>query len=241
MVPVPPLALDRPLSLRGGLGRLSTGLIGYGLVGIAVTVIGAVALIWVSGRIGGLADRTTEQVESIVVTLDQTAVVLDRAVTSTSSFAGTLERTPPAVRQTAATIANLRENLVSLEGQLSAISILGSRPLASAAAAFGEMAADLEGLDTRLEAIAADLDDNRVALMGNSGTLDALVTRLDVVADGLRGGVVEESLADVQSILMVLSLLLIAWTALPAVAALGLGWWIRRELHDPHGDGVIAA
>ncbi|MGK2850060.1 MAG: hypothetical protein ACSLFN_04010 [Candidatus Limnocylindrales bacterium] len=221
--------------------RLSTGLIGYGLVGIAVTLIGVVALVWVSGRIAGLADRTTEQVESIVMSLDQTAVVLDRTVTSTSSFAGTLERTPPAVRQTAATIANLRENLVSLEGQLSAISILGSQPLASAAAAFGEMATDLEGLDTRLEAIAADLDDNRVALMGNSGTLDALVTRLEIVADGLRDGVVEDSLADVQSILTVLFLLLLVWTALPAVAALALGWWIRRELHDPDGDGVIAA
>jgi hypothetical protein len=242
MTPSPPEATDRrrPLSLRGGLRRLSTGLIGYGIVGLAVAVVGAVALVWVSGRIGGLADRTTGQVSAIVTTLDQTAVVLDRAVTSTTSFAGTLERTPPAVRQTAVTIANLRDNLISLEGQLSAISILGTRPLASAAAAFGEMAIDLEGLDTRLEAIADDLDDNRVALLGNSATLDALVARLQAVADGLRGGVIEDSLADVQAILTVLSLLLIAWTALPAVAALGLGWWIRRELRDPDGDGVIA-
>jgi hypothetical protein len=242
MTPIPPGAAvpRRPLSLRGGLRRLSTGLIAYGLIGLAVTVIGAFALVWVSGRIGGIADRTGEQVESIVATLDSTAVVLDRAGTSATSFAGTLERTPPAVRQTAVTVANLRENLILVQGQLAAINILGSRPLSNAADLFGQMATDLEGLDGRLETIAADLDNNRAALADNSASLKALGTELEGVADDLRSGVIEDSLADVQLILTVLSILLIAWTALPAGAALGLGWWIRRELRDPDGDGVVA-
>jgi hypothetical protein len=230
----------RSLSLRGGLRRLSTGLIAYGLIGLAVTVIGAFALVWVSGRIGGIADRTGEQVESIVATLDSTAIVLERAGTSATSFAGTLERTPPAVRQTALTVANLRANLILVQGQLGAINILGTRPLSNAADLFGQMATDLEGLDGRLETIAADLDNNRAALTDNSASLQALGVELEGVADDLRSGVIEDSLADVQLVLTVLSVLLIVWTALPAVAALGLGWWIRRELRDPDGDGVIA-
>jgi hypothetical protein len=242
MAVVPPEIVDRrrPLSLRGGLLRLSTGLIAYGLIGVAVTVIGVFALLWVGGRLGGIAERTGDQVESIVATLDSTAVVLDRAGTSATSFAGTLERTPPAVRQTAVTVANLRANLVLVEGQLSAISILGSQPLANVADLFGQMATDLEGLDTRLETIATDLDDNRTALNANAASLQSLGTKLEDVADDLRGGGIEDSFADVQLILTVLSVLLIAWTALPAAAALGLGWWIRRELRDPDGDGVIA-
>jgi hypothetical protein len=230
----------RSLSLRAGLRRLSTGLIAYGLIGVAVTVIGAFALVWVSGRVGGIADRTGEQVESIVATLDSTAIVLERAGTSATSFAGTLERTPPAVRQTALTVANLRANLMLVQGQLGAINILGTRPLSNAADLFGQMATDLEGLDGRLETIAADLDNNRAALTDNSASLQALGVELEGVADDLRGGVIEDSLADVQLVLTVLSVLLIVWTALPAVAALGLGWWIRRELRDPDGDGVIA-
>jgi hypothetical protein len=137
-------------------------------------------------------------------------------------------------------VGNLRENLILVEGQLSAINILGARPLANAANLFGQMAADLEGLDTRLEVIAADLDNNRAVLLDNATKLRSLGTELDGLADGLRGGVVEESLADIQLILAVLSVLLVVWTALPAAGALALGWWIRRETRDPDGDGVVA-
>jgi hypothetical protein len=227
------------LTLRRGLRRLSTGLIAYGVVGLALALAGGLALAWVGGRVGGIADRTTEQVESIVSTLDETALVLESMGTSATSFSGTLERTPPAVRQTAQTIANLRANLILVQGQLGAINILGARPLADAANLFGQMAVDLEGLDTRLEVIAADLDTNRAALVDNSTKLQALGTELDGVADGLRAGTIEESLADLQLILIVMSILLVVWTALPAAGALGLGWWLRRETRDPDGGDAL--
>lgn len=238
-VPAPEVVARRPLTLRRGLRRLSTGLIAYGLIGLALAFMGAFALAWVGGRVGAVADRTGEQVESIVSTLDETANVLASMGTSATSFSGTLERTPPAVRQTATTVANLRSNLTLVQGQLAAINILGARPLADAANLFGQMAADLEGLDGRLEVIAADLDANRTALLENSTRLRALGTELDGVADGLRAGSIEESLADVQLILIVLSGLLVVWALLPAVGALGLGWWLRRELLDPD-DGPVA-
>jgi hypothetical protein len=223
----------RPLTLRRGLRRLSVGLIAYGVTGLLLALVGAFALIWVGGRVGAVADRTGEQVDAIVSTLDQTSFVLASMGASATSFSGTLERTPPAVRQTAQTVANLRANLILVQGQLAAINILGTRPLGDAANLFGQMATDLEGLDGRLETIAADLDTNRAALADNSRKLHALGIELDGLADDLRGGVIEESLADVQLILSVLSVLLVVWTALPAAGALGLGWWIRRELRDP--------
>ncbi len=230
----------RSLTLRRGLRRLSTGLIAYGLIGLALALVGAFALAWVGGRVGAVADRTGEQVDSIVSTLDETAIVLASMGTSATSFSGTLERTPPAVRQTAQTVVNLRSNLILVQGQLAAINILGARPLADAANLFGQMATDLEGLDTRLEVIAADLDNNRAALLDNSTRLQSLGTELDGVADDLRAGSIEESLADVQLILVVLSALLVVWALLPAAGALGLGWWLRRELLDPDDDGLVA-
>lgn len=240
--PGPELVVLRPRTLRRGLRRLSSGLIAYGLIGLALALIGAFALSWVAGRVGAVADRTGEQVESIVSTLDETAIVLSSMGTSATSFSGTLERTPPAVRQTAQTVANLRANLILVQGQLAAINILGARPLADAANLFGQMAADLAGLDDRLEVIAADLDANRTALLDNSTKLQSLGTELDGVADDLRAGSIEESLADVQLILIVLSALLVVWALLPAAGALGLGLWLRRELRDPGSDeaGMVA-
>ena len=72
-IPAPEVVARRPLTLRRGLRRLSTGLIAYGLIGLALALVGAFALAWVGGRVGAVADRTGEQVESIVSTLDETA------------------------------------------------------------------------------------------------------------------------------------------------------------------------
>jgi hypothetical protein len=212
------------------LHRLSNGLIGYGLVGLAIAIVGLAALLWVGGRVGGLADRTSAQVESIIATLDKTAAALDDAGTSAVSFAVTLERTPPIVRQAADTIGNLQVNLRAVEQQLASFSILGNQPLSEAARLFGQMATDLEGLDTRLDSLAAALDDNKASLLANAESLRALGVEIGGLADDLRTGIVEDSLADVQVIVTVLILVLVAWTAVPAAGALGVGWWLRREL-----------
>ena len=41
------------------------------------------------------------------------------------------------------------------------------------------------------------------------------------------------STVPVRLVITVLAFLLVAWTALPAVGALLLGWWLRRELRTP--------
>ena len=50
------------LGLRGGLRRLSTGLIAYGAAGLAVALLGLVALAWTAGRVSSLADRVDAEV-----------------------------------------------------------------------------------------------------------------------------------------------------------------------------------
>jgi hypothetical protein len=222
----------RPRSLRHGLRRLSTGLLIYGSIGLTIAVIGLLALVWLGGRLSSLNERVGVQVDSLVTTLDRTATVLDDAGASALSFAVTLERTPPTVRQAAATIGNMQANMRTVESQLSSLSIFGQQPLGQVAGLFGQMATDLEGLDTRLGLIADDLTGNRDKLLANAASLKALGSQVGAVADQLREGVIEDSLADVTSVVTLLALLLAAWTAVPAVGALGLGWWLRRELGD---------
>jgi hypothetical protein len=226
------------MTLAAALRRASTGLLIYGVVGLLVAVLGLVALIWVGGRMGALTERTSAQVEEIAGTLEASGQALEDAASTTLSFAVTLERTPPTIRQAAQTVANLEANMRQTADQLASISILGSQPLGRVSGLFSQMATDLDGLDTRLELIATDLEGNRDALLANAASLRETGIRLDGLAADLRGGFVEDSFADVMAVLTVLALALILVTALPAVGALVFGWCLRRTI-DAMPDAVV--
>jgi archaellum component FlaC len=221
---------ERRIGLRGGLRRLSTGLLIYGVIGLALALLGLVAMVYVVNRVTTVADTTGERVTTLVETVEDTATVLKDAGATAESFANTLERTPPTVRQAADTIEGMRQTLLVIESQLGQFTILGTRPLGGVADQFGRIASDLEGLDARLELIASDLEDNRDKLLQNSRSLTALGERLDTVAEDLGSGFIEDTLDDVRVLLIVLVLVLVLWTAVPAVGALVLGLWLRRSL-----------
>ena len=216
--------------LRGGLRRLSGALIGYGVAGLMVALLGLLALVWVSGRVAALANSVDAEVAQLATTLDRTADTLHDAGSSAVSFAVTLERTPPSVRQAAVTIRNLRPNLQAIEAQLSTISILGTEPLAGPARLFGEMATDLQGLDTRLDLIAGDLETDRDALLANSRSLTEAGDQAAALAKRVRSGFIQGGLDDLRAVLVVTVLVFVGWTAVPAVGALLLGIWLRRTL-----------
>ena len=218
------------LGLRGGLRRLSGALIGYGVAGLMVALLGLLALVWVSGRVAALADSVDAEVAQLATTLDRTADTLHDAGSSAVSFAVTLERTPPSVRQAAVTIRNLRPNLQAIEAQLGTISILGTEPLAGPARLFGEMATDLQGLDTRLDLIAGDLETDRDALLANSRSLTEAGDQAAALAKRVRSGFIQGGLDDLRAVLVVTVLVFVGWTAVPAVGALLLGIWLRRTL-----------
>jgi hypothetical protein len=220
------------VGLRTGLRRLASGLIVYGAIGLAIAAVGLIALIWLSGRVGGLAERTGNQVTTIVETLDRTSTALSEASSSATSFAGTLARTGPAVRQVAVAIGDLRGNFRTIEDQLGRVQVLGSQPFGNVAGQFGQMASDLDGLDERLELIADDLERNRAALAVNAESLAEIGTRLDGIATEARDGSIAGGLDDLRTVVTLLALLLVVWVALPAVGALSLGWWLRGALGE---------
>jgi hypothetical protein len=223
----------RPLVSRDGLRQLSTGLVAYGLVGLLVAAMGLAALVWVNGRLATVGDRVTESVDAIATTLERTAVTLEDASETAESFTGTIDRTVEGVSSAADTIAGVRSNLETLESVLRAVNILGLTPLGPPAEAVGGIANAIEGLDTRLTAIADSLEGNRDALATNAASLARVAESTAAMAERLRSGVIEESLADVQLVVGVILFLMVAWTSVPAVGALGVGLWLRRELRGP--------
>ncbi len=227
--PIGPPGRD-PVVSRDGLRRLSRGLIAYGVVGLLVAALGLAAMVWINGRIESLGDRVSSSVDELVVTLDRTAVALDDAATTAGTFTTTIEQSAEALSAAADTIAGVRGNLETLESVLRAVDILGLTPLGPAADAVGGIANAIEGLDTRLASIADSLEGNQAALAANAESLQRVADSTAAMADRLRSGVVEASLDDVQAVLVVVLLLMVAWTSVPAFGALGVGIWLRREL-----------
>jgi hypothetical protein len=187
-------------------------------------------LAWAGGRFASLGDRIETQAATIADTLDASASALQDASSSATSFAVTLERTPPIVRQVATALGDVETSLQSISAQLAAIDILGRQPLAGTADRVNNMAAALDGLDTRLGLVAGDLEGNRNALLTNSASLAALSEQLTSVADQLRSEGISTALADIRAVLVVFGLILLTWIVLPSAGALALGWWLRRQV-----------
>jgi hypothetical protein len=222
----PPVVPD----LRAGLGRLSRGLIAYGVIGLIVAFLGLAALVYVNARVDAAGDRVSAAMDPLATTLERTATALNDASTTAQTFSVTLDRTEEAVSSAADTIIGVRSNLETLRDVLRAVNILGLTPLGPAADAVGGIAGAIEGLDSRLTAIADGLVANEASLAANAASLGRLGDSTEVLAERLRSGVVEESIEDVQIVIVMMLLLLTALTVVPAVGALAFGVWLRRKL-----------
>lgn len=219
-----------PATVRVAWPRLANGLIAYGVVGLVLALVAALALAWAGGRFASLGGRIETQAAAIADTLDKSATALQDASASATSFAVTLERTPPIVRQVADALGEVETGLQSISTQLAQIDILGRQPLGGTAERVATMAAALDGLDTRLGLVASDLEGNRDALLANSASLAALSEQLTSVADQLRSESLSSALADIRAVLLVFGVILLTWIVLPSAGALGLGWWLRRQI-----------
>jgi len=143
------------------------------------------------------------------------------------------------VASAADTIIGVRTSLQNLESVLRTVSILGTSPLGGAANAVGGIASSIEGLDSKLTAIADGLATGRDSLSANADSLGTLGDSIATTADRLRSGVVEDSLADVHVAIVLMLFVLTAWAVVPAVGALVLGVWLRRQL-EPAGRAPTA-
>jgi hypothetical protein len=216
--------------MGAGWHRLSRGLIAYGIVGLVVAAIGFGALVWVNLRISSVRAEAEATVARLATTMELTAKLLDDASTTARSFTATLDQSAQAVSSAAVTFTQVRSDLPAVEAQLRSVSILGVTPLSSAADTVGRTAVSLEGLDMRLSLIADDLKGNRDALAGNATSLAGLGASTAALAARLGSGVDQDSLGDVQLVIAVTLLVFAAWSFVPAVGALVLGVWLRREL-----------
>jgi hypothetical protein len=214
--------------LSVGLRRLTIGLLAYGAVGLVVALLGLVMLLGAIGTVGSIGSGISTDVDQLGSVLDRTATAIDDASGTAGGFSATIERTGPAVRQAATAVRDIGPRLRDLEAQANAIQILGSRPLSPIAGLFGQIAGELDGLDTQLEAIADDLVANQGVLATNAASLADVADEVRALRLRLSTDTIGSGIDSARFLMLAVLALFVAGAAAPAVGALALGLWLRR-------------
>lgn len=218
----------RAADWRRGLSRLATALLVYGVIGLLAAAIGFAALIAASSRIGLLGERIVSEAVSLDAIIGRTADVLDDAAAAARTFGPTVAQTSATVTDAAGAIRDIEPRLRDLETQANAIEIFGSRPVAPLGQLFGQIANDVSGLDEQLDGIATEMGRNEAALTANSKSLAALAGLVRAYIGRLEPAAIDAGIDDTRRLLLITLALFIGWTAVPAVGALIVGYWMRR-------------
>ncbi len=205
--------------------RLATGLTVYGLLGIALSVAAIVAALWLDGAFGGTQEDVAAQVAGLELTVDKTETSLRNTADSLDGFAVTFESTSAGLAQMGEVTTRLATVLDDLAAFFATI-----EPLVGSVPAFDGASDELAELERSLAAVAADLTANRGQLGTTSASLRELATQLDAVEATLATGVIDERVGQGFDFLRAAIVALTVWFALPALAALLIGIWLRRAV-----------
>jgi hypothetical protein len=219
-----------PAISLGAWRRLSRVLIGFGIVGLVVTLLALVGLAIGIARVNGFADRFGGDVGGIARTLDRTSEVIDKAATTAGSFGTTIDGTTGALGIVGGDIDSIVPRLQSIADQTASISILGANPLASVSGLFRDIAAQLSDVRGQLTAIGTSLATNRAALAANASSLSELAAETERLSERLNGASITGAIDDIRLLLVVVLGIGALGAAVPAVGALVVGLWLRREL-----------
>jgi uncharacterized RDD family membrane protein YckC len=221
--------IGRALS-RPALRRLTRGLLAYGIVGLVLSLVAAIAILLAVGRLSSVGATVGGGADQLGTVLARMTTVLDGASTSAASFGTTIDNGSEALTAAASDLRAIVPQLRDIETQANAINILGSQPLAPLAGLFGQIASQLGDLDGRLDTVATNLSANRGALTANAAALSALADETRVLADRLAPDALIRIIDDARWFAIAMVIVVLAGVAVPAAAALAFGWWLRQEL-----------
>ena len=223
---------------RRQLKTVSSGLVIYGIVGIVLTVVLLGISFSVGSRLDDLTVRLTTRLDTISETVDKTATTLEHASSTSGSVTATIDQGASTIGKIDATLGEVVGAVRALQTAASTLSIFGQTPLSSIADRFGTIATQLESLKAQVSTLSGNLGNNESTLGALGTSMTDLVGQLHQVSDVLRSGEIEDSLREIVSIIRWSLSLLAIWFAVPAIAALAFGVWIRRQLRPGTGSAA---
>jgi outer membrane murein-binding lipoprotein Lpp len=200
--------------------RLSTGLIVYGAVGVLLSIAALVAVFWLNSQFGDVQDDLAVQVDQLEQTLQSTSESIDAAADSADGFSGTLDSSVPGLESAAAVLERVENVLTGLR-----IPFLGDQ-----LQSVRDLGAELGTLSDSLSDVAATLEPNSAQLAETTEAMRALASDIDDLRASLEDGLVERGADQGFNFLRAGIIALTIWLALPSLAALLAGLWLRRAV-----------
>jgi hypothetical protein len=207
---------------RYGSRRLAVALLAYGVAGVILFVAG----LWLVARspLGSAATAMDAQQHQISRTVEATRATLRDAAAGADGVDASLTATAESARRASALSTGLASSLRQLAAATD-VDVFGSRPFAAFGAESLRVADEADSLSADLSTTAERLDRNRADAAAVAGDLRALETEVGTLAGLVSEGTGFGSLVALRAVVV----LILAWLAVPSVAAIGGGLGLLRR------------
>jgi hypothetical protein len=208
--------------------RLGTGMLVFGLVGMVIAGIVAVALVYGAFAARNLDERLAADQAQITSSLERVSVSMESLATTTANAGTTLTTTSQVLIDAQLVLDQAADTLTTLASALN-ISILGSQPFATASQRMTELAASVSSFESRAAALGENLHQNAVDAEAMTGRIEDLGEEVDTLSERIDGF---DRIGELVNLLIggiVLAALLTAWVAFAAAFCAWAGWRLRRQ------------
>lgn len=206
---------------------MGTAMVAFGLVGMIIAGVVAAGLISGAVAARNLDERLAAEQARLVTTLARVDSTMRQLVTTTDNAGNTLATTSGTLAGAGEVLGRVGDTAQELSTSID-ISILGSRPLASASARFAELAVEVRAFQGDAQRLAENLSVNAADVDDLAIELDLL--REEVAAVSARVAAFETT-GELVSLLVggiLLVGLLVAWLAVAAAGCAWVGLRLRR-------------
>lgn len=229
--------------------RLGTALLGFGAVGLALLATLAILVTLSLDGLGRAASDLARQRTEAIAMLEPAAAALNEAATSAANAGTSLTSAAGAARRAGDLMARLASSFDGL-ATLGSFEVFGTRPFGALTGEFALVAGEARLLAADLGTTAASLDANVTDSATVAASLRTLADQLDRLRDsvgattgtGSGAGGVDAPASDpgtagtLLRVALAVILALLAWLAVPAIAAIEIGRRWRR-LPEPRRRG----
>jgi uncharacterized phage infection (PIP) family protein YhgE len=207
--------------------RLGTGMLVFGLAGLVMALVVAVALVLGAFAARDLDTRLEADQAKIAASLTRLSVTMESLATTTNNAGTTLQTSSDALTEARDVLEKTSTTLVSLADSIN-IDIFGSRPLAKASENLAELARTVAAFEGKAETLALNLHQNATDVSVMTGEIRDLKDQVNELASRIAGF---DRIGEMVNLLLggiVLAALLTAWVGVAGGFCAWVGWKLRR-------------